>query len=209
MCDKQFDLAIVDPPYGIKESAHRNISRTKLAKTKMYRKEFWDYEKPSQEYFDQLFRVSKNQIVWGGNYFIDNLKSTKSFIVWDKVNQGTNFADCELAWTSFNTAVRMYSFMWNGMMQGSLSNGKVMNGNKDNNQKRIHPTEKPIQLYKWILQNYAKEGWSILDTHMGSGSIAIACWDLGYNLTAYEIDNYYYERARNRLEVHKKQLQLF
>lgn len=207
--DNYFDLAIVDPPYGIKESAHRNKSRTKLAKTKMYKKEFWDYDKPNQEYFNELFRISKNQIIWGGNYFIDNLYSTKSFVVWDKVNQGTNFADCELAWTSFDKAVRLYRFMWNGMMQGSPADGSSNNGNKKTNELRIHPTQKPVKLYEWLLMNYAKEGDKILDTHLGSGSIAIACHNLGFDLTACELDKEYYDAAMNRLDWHQRQKRLF
>jgi site-specific DNA-methyltransferase (adenine-specific) len=209
MKENEFDLAIVDPPYGIKESAHRNISRSKLAKTKMYKKEFWDYEKPSKEYFNELLKISSDQIIWGGNYFIDHLKSTRSFVVWDKVNAGTNFADCELAWTSHIKSVRMFSFMWNGMMQGNPADGKRNNGNKKTNEQRIHPTQKPVQLYKWLLQNYAKEGNTILDTHLGSGSIAIACWDLGYDLTAFEIDKEYFDKACERIDWHTRQKQLF
>ena len=212
--DKFYDLAIVDPPYGIKESAHRNVSRQKLAKTTNYKKEFWDFTIPSAEYFSELQRVSKNQIIWGGNYFLDYLGATRCFLVWDKVNVGTNFADCELAWTSFSTSVRLFSFMWNGMMQGSSLNGKKCNPIKAENQKRIHPTEKPVKLYEWILKNYSKEWDKILDTHSGSASHARAVHNMntqhGMNLslTATEIDTDYYNESVKRFEQHKRQLKL-
>jgi site-specific DNA-methyltransferase (adenine-specific) len=141
--DHHFDLAVVDPPYGIKESAHRNISRSKLCKTTMYRKEFWDHGIPDQEYFDELFRISKHQIIFGINYFLGkvNIPFSAGRIVWDKRNEGTNFSDCEIAYCSYHHSTRIFRFMWNGMMQGTPGNGTVMQGNKANNQKRIHPTE--------------------------------------------------------------------
>lgn len=214
--DNFFDLAIVDPPYGIKESAHRNISRSKLAKTTMYKKEFWDYETPGQDYFDELFRVSKNQIIWGGNYFLNHLGATRCFIVWNKCNIGTNFADCELAWTNFKSSVRMFSFMWNGMMQGSIADGKRNNGDKSTNEVRIHPTQKPVQLYRWCMQKYAATGYKILDTHLGSGSSRIAAYEAAYDFYGTELDTDYfnsqeerftgflktYEKKRDQVQLH-------
>jgi site-specific DNA-methyltransferase (adenine-specific) len=198
-------LAIVDPPYGIKESAHRSISRVKKAKTKNYRKELWDQAPPPAEYFAELMRVSQNQIIWGGNYFLDHLPSTRCMLVWDKVNDNTDFADCELAWTSFNTSVRIFRYMWNGMMQGNTLDGRIMQGNKALNQQRIHPTEKPVHLYKWIMKNYAKKGDVILDTHGGSMSIAHAALEMGFDLDVCEIDPFYFNPAVARFETFKDQ----
>ncbi|PRY10301.1 site-specific DNA-methyltransferase (adenine-specific) [Pontibacter ummariensis] len=177
--DGYFDIAIVDPPYGIKESAKRARSRTKLAKTRCYSGSTWDHAIPSEEYFQELFRVSKNQIIWGGNYFIEHLRNTRCMIIWRKLTTG-NFADCELAWTSFNSSVREFTFMWNGMLQGkSIAEGHVMQSDKSKNEARIHECQKPVALYKWCLMNYAKPGMKMLDTHMGSGSSAIAAYDFG------------------------------
>lgn len=207
--DNAFDLAIVDPQYGIKESAHRARSRTKLAKTRCYGNEIWDMEIPTVEYFDQLFRVSKNQIIWGGNYFLDFLGPTRCMLVWRKLTTG-NFADCEIAWTSFKTSVREFTFMWNGMLQGkSISEGHVMNPVKSTNQKRIHPTEKPIKLYQWVLSNYANPGDKILDTHGGSMSIAIACDDMGFDLVCCENNLRHYQDAVKRFNDYKIQTRLF
>lgn len=197
--DNYFELAIVDPPYGIKELAHRNISRQKLAKTKNYKKEFWDFEIPHPKYFSELKRISKNQIIWGGNYFLDYLGATRCFIVWDKVNGDNCFADCELAWTSFNSSVRKIKIRWNGMLQHDMKN----------KEDRVHPTQKPVKLYKWLLKNYAKEGDKIFDSHGGSMSIAIACHDMGFDLTLTEIDLDYYNAGVKRFNDHKKQLNLF
>ncbi len=198
MKDKQFDLAIVDPPYGIGVAKTGKVGGWKCAKVSEYKPSDWDKDTPSNDYFKEIQRISKNQIIWGGNYFLNHLTATPCFIVWDKDNTG-NFADCELAWTSFQTATRKFKFTWNGMIQNNMKE----------KEHRIHPTQKPVQLYKWLLQNYAKEGDKILDTHLGSGSIAIACWDMGFDLTGYEIDKDYYDAAVNRLENHKRQMQLF
>lgn len=186
--DNHFDIAIVDPPYGIGISS--NPFRQKFEKCD------WDNAIPNKQYFDELMRVSKNQIIWGGNYF--GLPASSCWLVWDKLNSG-DFADCELAWTSFNTAVRKFTWRWNGMLQQNMKN----------KEDRIHPTQKPVALYKWILENYAEKGSKILDTHLGSGSIAIACWDMGYDLTAYEVDKEYFDNACKRLETHKAQLTLW
>ena len=199
MNDDAFDLAIVDPPYGIGESNGKNHSRGVRAISKKYKIKDWDNTIPPREYFDELRRVSRFQIIWGGNYFLDYLTSTPSFIVWNKINGDNDFADCEIAWTSFRTAVRMFSFRWSGMLQGDMKN-------KEN---RIHPTQKPVRLYQWILEKYAKPNWKILDTHIGSGSIAIACHDLGFDLTGYEIDSDYYNDCMKRLNEHQRQLKLF
>lgn len=200
MKDKAFDLAIVDPPYGIKESAHRAQSRTKLAKTKCYNASKWDNEIPTPEYFQELFRVSKNQIIWGGNYFIEHLYNTRCMIVWRKLTTG-NFADCELAWTSFKTSVREFTFLWNGMLQGrSMAEGHLMQSNKEANEIRIHECQKPVVLYKWLLTNYAQPEDKILDTHVGSGSHRIAAYKLGFDFTGYELDKGHYEAQEKRFK---------
>jgi len=199
--DKAFDLAIVDPPYGIGENGDMNASRGKLAVAKDY-KAFagGDAEAPPVEYFNELQRVSKNQIVWGANHFIDRIaKPSSCWVVWDKVTGNTDFADSELAWTSFKTAVRNFRFQWSGMLQGDMKNKEA----------RIHPTQKPVKLYEWLLTNYAKPGQRILDTHGGSMSIAIACHNLGYDLTLCELDEDYYNAGVARFEQHKAQGILF
>ena len=206
--DNYFDLAVVDPPYGIGASADSRVGGSytvnlggvkKKVAAKAYTPKDWDFSKPTIEYWNELRRVSKNQIVWGGNYFASNLEDTPCWIVWNKRNGENNNADCELAWTSFKTAVRMFDWKWNGMLQQNMKN----------KEDRIHPTQKPVALYKWILEHYAEEGSKILDTHLGSGSIAIACWDMGYDLTAYEVDKEYFDNACKRLETHKAQLTLW
>ena len=202
--DNYFDLAIVDPPYGIGESGGRNRNSKKGSsiglKTPIYTKKNWDDKIPPKEYFEELFRISKNQIIWGGNYFISYLYPTSCFLVWDKkVTAKGDFADCELAWTSFKTAVRKFTYGWIGF-------DYLNNPDKE---KKIHPTQKPVALYKWILDKYAKEGDKILDTHLGSASIAIACHDYGFDLTACELDTEYYNSALNRYNNHIQQIKLF
>jgi site-specific DNA-methyltransferase (adenine-specific) len=200
MADNQFDLAIVDPPYGINAGLRRSdTGKNKHIKQKDYHYGDWDKSIPSKQYFDQLKRVSKNQIIWGGNYFLDYLSNTKSMIVWDKKNGDNLYADAEIAWTSFDMAVRLFAYKWHGFLQENMRHKEL----------RIHPTQKPVALYTWILHKYAKEGDSILDTHLGSGSIAIACHDMGFDLTAYEIDEEYFAAASNRLKQHQRQLKLF
>ena len=196
--DKFFDLAIVDPPYGTQQNAHRVKSRTKLAKTTDWGSFDWDSSIPEAEYFTQLFRISKHQIIWGGNYMIEHLKNTSCFLVWDKNNTGS-FADCELAWTSFDTAVRMFKYTWNGMIQEDMKNKEV----------RIHPTQKPIPLYKWTLKNYAKPEFKIISTHVGSASDLIAFEDFGCEYIGFEIDPDKYNSALKRLNQHKAQLRMF
>lgn len=199
--DNAFDLAIVDPPYGINQSAGKNRTRGRACTAKNY-KDFAGGDKtpPEKEYFDEVKRVSVNQIIWGSNHFMDLLNERSScWIVWDKNNNSNHFADCELAYTSFDTAVRKFMFTWNGMIQQNMKNKEL----------RIHPTQKPVALYKWLLENYAKEGDKILDTHLGSGSIAVACWDMGYDLTGFELDEHYFNSMIERVNKHKAQLQLF
>ena len=200
--DKYFDLAIVDPPYGIGEDGGKGV-RTSPSRPNSYNRKpkyeakGWDKEPPAKEYFLELLRVSKYVIIWGANHFIDRIPNASSpcWIVWDKKNEGTDFADCELAWSNMKTAVRKYT----------VHKFKGTRGGKD----CIHPTQKPVDLYKWILTKYAKDGDKILDTHLGSGSIAIACHDLGFDLTACELDTDYFNAAMKRIEDHKKQLVLF
>jgi len=188
MKDNQFDLAIVDPPYGI------NITKNKRLNNNS--KKDWDKEIPTPEYFKELFRVSKNQIIWGGNYFIEYLKNTRCYLNWDKLNHSDTYADCEMAWTSFDKNAKIFKYMWDGNRYGFI--GAIQGVGKKSI--RTHPTQKPVALYEWLLMNYAKEGDTILDTHLGSGSIAIACHNLGYDLTGYEIDKDYYEAATKRIE---------
>ena len=201
--DKHFDLAIVDPPYGIDAanvfSGVRRKSGKGAALKTVFKKSDWDKTIPNKQYFNELFRVSKHQIVWGANYMVESLSNSQGWIVWDKNNGTTNFADCELAYTSFDVATRIFKWTWNGMIQGDMKNKEV----------RIHPTQKPIALYKWCLDKYANQGFKIIDTHLGSGSIAIACHDYGYDLTACELDKDYYEAAMKRINGHLAQQKLF
>lgn len=199
MEDNQFDLALVDPPYfaeyGKEIFPGAEISTTGV-KRHRFESKHWDI--PTQEYFDELFRVSKEQIIWGCNYYARFIPHV-SRIVWDKENDSSSFSKCEIASKSMNIGVDIFRFMWNGMLQGNMKEKEI----------RIHPTQKPVALYKYLLQNYAKEGDKILDTHGGSMSIAIACWDLGFDLDLYEIDKEYFDNGKLRLERHQAQGQLF
>ena len=180
--DKYFDLAIVDPPYGI------GISSNPVRQ--QHDKKQWDDNIPNEDYFKELFRLSQNQIIWGGNYF--DLPPTQGFFIWDKKQpHDFSLAMCEYAWSSIQKPAKMWS------LSVLKERGK------------IHPTQKPVELYEWLLINNAKEGDKILDTHLGSGSIAIACHNLGFDLTACELDKDYYEAALKRLEQHKEQTRLF
>lgn len=206
--DKYFDLAIVDPPYFSgperREFYGREISSIGVKRT--YNKSTC-WKVPSCEYFNELFRVSKNQIVWGCNYF--NFPFGSGRVVWDKCNGNSSFSDAEIAYCSMHDSVRLYRYMWNGMMQGkSIYEGDIQQGNKALNEKRIHPTQKPIALYKWLLMKYANQGDKILDTHVGSASSLIACEDMGYEYLGFEIDKYYYDAARKRLEGFKAQIKM-
>jgi len=199
--DNYFELAIVDPPYGIGEDGAKNHSRGKLARVQKYTAKNWDNMPPSKEFFTELLRVSKNVIVWGANHFIENIPNanSSSWVVWDKQNGDNDFADCELAWTSHKGAVRKYEFRWAGMLQGDMRN----------KEQRIHPTQKPVALYKFLLDRYGQEGYRILDTHLGSGSIALACHDYNFELTACELDAEYYLKAVDRIKNHVSQQKLF
>ena len=206
--DKYFDLAIVDPPYGIgvmsmtytKDGNERTYGNM-AAKRNDYRKHSeWDV-KPNKAYFDELSRVSKRRVIWGGNYFSDMLPPSKSFVVWDKrCNDAmrNSFSDCEYAWADYGVA-RMFRFVWNGMIQGDMKN----------KEKRIHPTQKPVALYEWILNNYAQPGFKILDTHVVSASSLIACHNLGYEYVGFEIDTEYYQSAVERIAEATTQTNIF
>lgn len=193
--DKYFELAIVDPPYGIgndgqKERKCKNPKHSR----KGHIQKAWDSTIPSKSYFEELFRVSQNQIIWGGNYFVESLdKSHKGWIVWDKGQRGLTMSDCELAYSSFDKPTRIFTLNRVALRQEGT----------------IHPTQKPIKLYQWLLENYAKKGDKILDTHVGSASSLIACYDLGFEYIGFEIDKYYYDAARKRIEDFKAQMRMF
>ena len=192
MSDNQFDLAIVDPPYGIKRFKKGfGTTRFKMDKRTAKNGIEWDI-KPKDNFFQELFRVSKNQIIWGANNFI--LPPTEYFCIWNKKQTVDNFATAEYAWVSMGLKKPAKIFEY------SI--------HKHNHTNKIHPTQKPVKLYEWLLMNYAKEGDTILDTHLGSGSIAIACHNLGYDLTGYEIDKDYYEAAQKRIKEHQNQLRI-
>ena len=204
--DNHFDLAIVDPPYGINYDGNTTIKgkagkANTFSNKQHHEKKEWDNERPSLKYFNELQRVSKNQIIWGGNYFADLLPSKKGWIYWDKKitnANNKNYSDGELAWTSFNCILRKFTYDWIGF--GYLNNPQ--------RQKKIHPTEKPIKLYEWLLMNYANKGDKILDTHLGSGSIAIACHNLRFDLTTCELDKEYFDAAIKRIKQHQSQLRI-
>lgn len=209
--DKYFDLAIVDPPYGIgmdkennsmssgirQDGTIRKMKSWQNPKPKNYVKKSWDKEIPKKEYFNELLRISKNQIIWGGNYFTYFLKPHGGWIVWEKgVPDGMSLSQAELAYNTNTNNIKIVKILWAGYK-------------KQDNENRFHPTQKPVALYKWILHNYAKPGDKILDTHLGSGSIAIACHDYNFELTACELDKEYYDKAIQRIKDHVSQLTLF
>ena len=187
--DKSIDLVLTDPPYGINENAFRVANRGKLAKTKDYGEFHWDKKRIEKVYFDEMFRISKNQIIFGGNYYIDYLYPTKCFLVWDKDNFTNDFADCELAWTSFKTAARIFKWRWSGMLQENMSNKEL----------REHPTQKPLALFDWIVRNYSEPYDLILDPFMGSGVTLEACKLLHRNYIGIEINPDYCKIAEERL----------
>lgn len=206
--DNYFNLAIVDPPYGIGADKAQNAAAAQREKAngkskagrgwKAYKETDWDNETPSAEYWRELRRVSKNQIVWGGNYFTDHLEPKMGWIVWNKMQRNFSLADGELAWTSFDKAMRIFD----------MSRGEALAKNNETGG-RFHPTQKPVKLYEWILQNYASEGDLILDTHVGSGSIRIACYKCGFNFTGFEIDIDYWKAQEKRFSNFKRQMRLF
>lgn len=201
--DDYFDLAIVDPPYGgVTQGGYMsNQMGGGVAKNRNdYHLSLWQCDRPNEDYFKELQRVSKNQIIWGGNYYASLLFDSQCWIVWDKEKpEGVSFADVELAWTSFNLASSIFRFAWNGMIQGDMKN----------KEHKIHPTQKPVALYKWLINRFAKEGDTILDTHVGSGSSLIACYETGHKYVGFEIDTEYYRLAKERLENETAQTNMF
>lgn len=207
--DKYFDLAIVDPVFGDVTGGGYTTDKwdktehhigTGLANQKAYHRGLWVQSKTPPEYFTELFRVSKNQIIWGANFFVESLPSSQGWIVWDKQKtEGITFSDCELAFTSFNVGLRMFRFMWNGMLQGDMKNKEY----------KIHPTQKPVKLYEWLLNKYAKPGDIILDTHVGSASSLIACHNTNHKYVGFELDETYYKLAAERLKAETAQLNIF
>ena len=200
--DKHFDLAIVDPPYGIgaseKNSTDKKQSKNSATNSKYYGNQKWDDNVPAKEYFEELIRVSKNQIIWGVNYYpYDFLDGGR--IYWDKRVTMPTYSNGELAYCSLINSIRSVSITWHGMLQEDMKNKEI----------RIHPTQKPVALYKWLLKNYAKEGDKILDTHVGSASSLIACYDLGFDAVGFELDEDYYNESKQRLERFMKQITLF
>ena len=205
--DNFFDLAIVDPVwkptgggYTTGKYSGTKMSQNSMAYERDYHVSLWQQKKTGKAYFDELFRVSKNQIIWGANYFSEEIgRNSQGWIVWNKNNGTTKFADCELAYTSFNIATRMFTYTWNGMIQEDMQN----------KEERIHPTQKPVALYRWILERYAKPGDIILDTHVGSASSLIACHQTGHRYLGTEIDEVYYEQAKKRLEAEEAQTTIY
>ena len=195
--DNHFDLAIVDPPYGGNDAIGlKNNKSGKKQATKRTDYKVFENVEPPKEYFEELIRVSKHQIIWGVNFY-NNFNLSGGRICWDK--KGTAFGRAELAYYSGSKSVNICEIVWNGMLQHDMKNKEV----------RIHPTQKPVKLYEWLLMNYAKEGDKILDTHLGSGSIAIACHNLGFDLTACELDKEYFDTAMKRIQEHKNQIRMF
>lgn len=207
--DNYFDLAIVDPPY-FSGPERREYYGKKISPigVQRYYEPSENWEVPGLGYFQELERVSKEQIVWGCNYFDYHFPPGR--IVWDKCNGGSSFSDCEIASCSLHDSVRMFRYMWNGMFQGkSLEEGTVQQGNKVLNEKRIHLTQKPVALYDWLLAKYAVPAAKILDTHVGSASSLIACHKAGVSYIGFEKDRHYYELANERLEEYKSQIILW
>lgn len=213
--DKYFNLAIVDPPFGRKE--HGGRSRSKYVRQKNGSKIFvkdgqygnrnWDNEPPSEDYFNELMRVSKNQIIFGCNYF--DYPLTGGRVIWDKCNDGSDQSDAEIAYCSTNDRVDIFRYMWRGMFQGkSITEGTTQQGNKRLNEKRIHPTQKPVALYEWLLSRYAKPNDIILDTHVGSASSLIACYNTNHKFVGFELDEYYYKVSKQRLDTEMAQMRL-
>ncbi len=197
--DKYFELAIVDPPYF--EKVGREIFpgaaiSTTGVKRNRFKSTYWEI--PDQRYFNELIRVSKNQIIWGCNYF-DYLYMGSGRIVWDKQNDASSFSKCEIAYCSMHKSVQVFRYLWNGMLQGNMSEKEI----------RIHPTQKPVALYEWLLTHYAKQGDKILDTHVGSASSLIACHRMGFEYIGFEIDKDYWQAATKRLELEKSQVTIF
>lgn len=207
--DKYFDLAVVDPPY-FSGPERRQFYGSKVSKIGVHREypasPVWSI--PSDKYFTELMRVSKHYIVWGCNYFRYNFAPGR--IVWDKCNQNSSFSDCEIAATDLFSSVKLFRFMWNGMLQGkSISEGHIQQGNKSLNEKRIHPTQKPVNLYSWIFKNFARQGDKVIDTHLGSGSSRIAAYEADLQFVGFEIDKTYFELEEQRFREYTDQQSMF
>ena len=198
--EKSFDLAIIDPPYGIGEDGGKNHTRGNKGIPATNYKPFQGGDiAPDIEFFNELFRVSRFQIIFGANHFISKIPyDSACWIVWDKNRPNQDFADGELAWTNFDRSLKIFHYTWDGFRQENMKH----------KEKRIHPTQKPVDLYAWILRTFAKKGWKILDTHVGSGSSRVACYDMGFDFMGYEIDDYYWLAQENRFKEHKKQMRL-
>ena len=204
--DKYFELAIVDPPYGIGINKMNFVKSGAIKVGGAYRNDYkdtkWNDESPNEDYFAEVLRVSQNQIIWGGNYFTDKLKPVKSWVIWDKrveEKYNNDFADGEMAWTSFECPMKIFRFLYSGMLQSNMKNKEV----------RFHPTQKPVALYKWLLKNYAKQGNKILDTHGGSCSSVVACIDYGFEYLAIEKDKDYYEASLKRIDKELQKIKMF
>lgn len=202
--DKCIDLVLTDPPYGIGYDREASLISGKYIGTSVairgvYKMTDWDNKTPEKEYFDEMIRVSKNQIIFGGNYIANSLPNSRCWLVWDKKNGTNRWADCELAWTSFDKVVKKYDYMWNGMLQEDMKN----------KEKRFHPTQKPVGLFERILNDYSKEGDLILDCFSGSGTTAVACHNLKRRFICIEKDKEYYEKSCERLKAVQAQLTLF
>lgn len=193
------DWCITDPPYGIGEDGKKNHSRSCLAKAKCYTPKEWDKKRIEKIYFDIMREVSKEQVIFGGNYYTDFLPPSSCWVVWDKENGETDFADCELAWCSKKSAVRIVRYKWQGMLQGNMKN----------KEERIHPTQKPLPIIEWILNKYTKEGDLILDPFIGSGTTAVACHKLKRKYIGFELDEEYFNLASKRIEEAKSQISIF
>jgi|APSaa5957512622_1039677.scaffolds.fasta_scaffold93677_2 site-specific DNA-methyltransferase (adenine-specific) len=194
--DKSIDLILTDPPYGIGASKGsfmrqgKQTGKSKCVSGLNYTASDWDNEPPNKEAFNEIFRISENQVVFGGNYFVEYLYNSPCWIVWDKNNGNNRYADCELAWTSFKTAVRKFKHTWHGMIQENMKHKDM----------RVHPTQKPVELMRWILENYSKEGDLICDPFMGSWTMARACKDLGRDFIGFELDENYCKIGEKRLQ---------
>lgn len=189
--DKHFDLVLTDPPYGIGAYKNGTMGGGVLAKQSTFKPTTWDNAIPQKEYFDEMRRVSKNQIIFGGNYFIEYLSNSPCWIIWDKDNGENNFADCELAWTSFSTAARKIKFKWQGMLQENMKDKEI----------KFHPTQKPIEVMKFCLDKYSKEGEFVFDPFSGGGSTLLACKEMRRNFVGVEINKEYVDIARERLST--------
>lgn len=205
--DQYFDLAVVDPPYfsGPERRAYygSSVSTTNISRKYYPVTEHWQV--PTAEYFDELKRISKKYIVWGCNYY--DYVFDPGRIVWDKCNGNSTFSDCEIAATNCHDSVRLFRYMWNGMMQGkNMYEGHIMRGNKAENEKRIHTTQKPLDLYRWIFTKYAQKGDRILDTHVGSGTSRRAAFEFGLDFVGYEIEKVYFDLQEQAFEEHTAQL---